>query len=141
MKQNAVAVVVALMACTAGMAQSYSIDWHSIAGGGGTSTGGGYTLSGTVGQAEAGGTLSGGDYTLQGGFWPGVIVTTSGEVPQLFIQASGQGVTVSWAPATAGFVLEMSAELGDAEWSQAPAGNPVLVPAVESATFYRLRKN
>jgi hypothetical protein len=141
MKRILLTMVAALLTGLAALAQSYSIDWHAIAGGGGTSTGGEYSLSGTVGQAEAGGTLSGGDYTLQGGFWPGLIVTTSGEVPQLFIQASGQGVTVSWAPLTPGFVLEMSAELGQAEWSPAPSGNPVLVPATDNATFYRLRKN
>jgi hypothetical protein len=31
-------------------------------------TGGGYTLGGTIGQADAG-TLVGGGYTLNGGFW------------------------------------------------------------------------
>ena len=48
----------------------YSIDWYTIDGGGGTSTGGPYVLSGTVGQADAG-RSSGGDYVLGGGFWPG----------------------------------------------------------------------
>ena len=52
-------------------AQQYSIDWSSIDGGGGTSTGGVYAVTGTIGQPDAG-TLSGGAYTLQGGFW-GVI--------------------------------------------------------------------
>lgn len=49
-------------------AQTYSIDWHTIDGGGGTSTGGGYSLSGTIGQPDAG-SMSGGGYTLGGGFW------------------------------------------------------------------------
>ena len=49
----------------------YTIDWFTVAGGGGTSSGGSYTASGTIGQSDAG-TLSGGSYTLQGGFWPGV---------------------------------------------------------------------
>ena len=31
-------------------AQTYSIDWFKIAGGGGTSTGGVYSVSGTIGQ-------------------------------------------------------------------------------------------
>ena len=34
--------------------QSYAIDWHTIDGGGGTSTGGVYSVSGTIGQAGAG---------------------------------------------------------------------------------------
>ena len=40
----------------------------TVDGGGGQSTGGGYTLNGTLGQPDAG-TLSGNAYTLQGGFW------------------------------------------------------------------------
>jgi hypothetical protein len=35
-------------------AQSYSIDWYKVAGGGGVSTGGVYSVSGTIGQPEAG---------------------------------------------------------------------------------------
>ncbi|MCS6847298.1 MAG: hypothetical protein RMN52_06230 [Anaerolineae bacterium] len=45
-------------------------------GGGATfSTGGGYELGGTIGQADTG-ALTGDGYTLQGGFWtqPGALV-------------------------------------------------------------------
>lgn len=49
-------------------AQSYAITWWTVDGGGGTSSGGAYTLSGTVGQPDAG-VISGGDYILTGGFW------------------------------------------------------------------------
>src|SRR3989442_10530644 len=48
-------------------AQNYSIDWFTIDGGGGTSTGGVYSVSGTIGQPAAG-HLSGGNYTIDGGF-------------------------------------------------------------------------
>ncbi len=48
---------------------AFSIPWWRVAGGGGTSDGGNYTLSGTAGQAEAGGTMRGSGYTLAGGFW------------------------------------------------------------------------
>ena len=49
----------------------YELSWYSIDGGGGMfSTGGGYSLGGTIGQPDAG-TLSGGSYALQGGFWSG----------------------------------------------------------------------
>lgn len=46
----------------------FTLDWWTVDGGGGTSSGGGYTLSGTIGQADAG-TYSGDGYTLYGGFW------------------------------------------------------------------------
>jgi hypothetical protein len=50
----------------------YDLTWSSIDGGGTMfSTGGGYSLGGTIGQPDAG-LLSGGGYTLGGGFWGGV---------------------------------------------------------------------
>lgn len=52
-------------------AGSYSLDWWSVDGGGGqTSSGLNYQLTGTLGQPDAG-WASGGTYTLQSGFWPG----------------------------------------------------------------------
>jgi hypothetical protein len=49
----------------------YDLTWSTIDGGGYTfSTGGSYSLGGTVGQPDAGG-LTGGGYTLGGGFWGG----------------------------------------------------------------------
>jgi hypothetical protein len=50
------------------LAQNYSIDWFTVDGGGGTSTGGVFSLSGTIGQPDAG-HLGGGDFALDGGFW------------------------------------------------------------------------
>lgn len=57
---------------------SYNLTWNTVDGGGWMfSTGGTYSLGGTIGQADAG-TLSGGGYVLQGGFWspPGYLVYT-----------------------------------------------------------------
>ena len=48
----------------------YRIDWYTIDGGGGTSSGGPYVLTGTIGQPDAD-WASGGTYELLGGFWPG----------------------------------------------------------------------
>ena len=54
----------------------YSIDWHTIDGGGGTSAGGTYELSGTIGQHDAGpaAAMSGGTFELVGGFWPATLI-------------------------------------------------------------------
>ena len=63
------------LVCALGIASAgpaYSIEWSTIDGGGGTSTGGVYTLSGTIGQHDASGALTGGVYAIEGGFWPGV---------------------------------------------------------------------
>jgi len=48
----------------------YTISWSTIDGGGGTSSGGPYTLTGTIGQPDAA-YSAGGSYELLGGFWPG----------------------------------------------------------------------
>jgi len=47
----------------------FVLSWWTVDGGGGQAmVGGPYTLSGTVGQADAA-TLTGGGFTLEGGFW------------------------------------------------------------------------
>ena len=50
---------------------NYEISWHTIDGGGGQSSGGTYTLTGTIGQHDASREMQGGEFTLSGGFWPG----------------------------------------------------------------------
>ncbi len=77
-------------------AQTYSIDWYKIAGGGGTSTGGTYNVSGTIGQPDAGGPMTGGNYSLTGGFWALISVVQSPGAPTLYISHSGNSVTVFW---------------------------------------------
>jgi hypothetical protein len=129
-----------LAGCHLATAQTnYAINWFTIDSGGGTSTGGVYAVSGTIGQPDAG-AMSGGNFTLQGGFWPGVIVPSTGEAPTLFIQWSGDSVILSWSPATPGFELEATADLAGAVWTAAPAGNPVTIPITSPARFYRLKK-
>jgi hypothetical protein len=62
----------------------YDLTWNSIDGGGTTfSIGGGYSLGGTIGQADAGAS-SGGSYSLRGGFWAGVPANYSAFVPVTF---------------------------------------------------------
>ena len=48
----------------------YKMDWHTIDGGGGTSSGEQYVVMGTIAQHDAA-YSEGGDYELLGGFWPG----------------------------------------------------------------------
>lgn len=126
-----------------GHAQSYSVDWWTIDGGGGTSTGGVYSVSGTTGQPDAGGPMTGGSYSIVGGFWvlPGAVQTVNG--PTLTITAAQPGYAlISWSPNTPGFVLQETPELSPANWvnSQSVATNPVVVPAALPAKLYRLFK-
>ena len=50
------------------LAESFDLSWRTIDGGGDTSIGGDYVLSGTIGQPDAG-AMTGGDFELAGGFW------------------------------------------------------------------------
>lgn len=83
--RNLIAVIGLVLALSVGaslaLAQSggsYDLTWNTVDGGGATfSTGGSYSLGGTIGQAEAG-ELSGGSYTLVGGFWGSVAATVFG---------------------------------------------------------------
>ncbi len=51
-------------------AGGYDLSWWTVDGGGGRSSGGAYTLRGTVGQPDAG-EMTGGSFRLVGGFWGG----------------------------------------------------------------------
>jgi hypothetical protein len=46
---------------------AFDLSWWSVDGGGGKSTGGGYTLQGAAGQADAG-QMRGGNFSLSGGY-------------------------------------------------------------------------
>ena len=124
-------------------AQTYSIDWYKIAGGGGTSTGGVYSVSGTVGQQDAGGPMTNGQYSVTGGFWALPIAVQTTNAPTLAIIPAAPGwATISWTPPTPGFVLQQTTSLAPTNWTNSPSGatNPITVPAVPPAKFYRLNK-
>jgi hypothetical protein len=127
----------------AASAQNYSIDWFTIDGGGGTSTGGVYSVTGTIGQPDAGGPMTGGNYSLTGGFWVLPFVVQTPGTPLLTIVPFGPGqARISWAPNTPGFVLQENTDLNTANWVNSPSGasNPVTVPATLPVKSYRLRK-
>jgi hypothetical protein len=70
----ALALLILATAVSAQLAgPAYDLSWNTVDGGGGTSTGGTFTLSGTIGQPDASGPLTGGTFSLSGGFWPGAI--------------------------------------------------------------------
>ena len=129
---------------TTAFGQSFSIDWHTIDGGGGVSAGGVFSVNGTIGQPDAGGPMTGGPYSVVGGYWALPIGVPTPGLPTLLIVHGAPGfATLSWSPATPGFVLQQSDSLAPSSWSDAPsgAGNPVTVSAtLLPGKFYRLRK-
>jgi hypothetical protein len=123
--------------------QSYAINWHTIDGGGGTSTGGVYSVSSTIGQPDAGPTMTNGQYSVTGGFWVLHTAVQTTNAPTLTIDSATPGnATVSWTPDTPGWVLQETGSLAPANWTNSPSGatNPITVPATAPARFYRLFK-
>lgn len=143
------AILLGLMAacwCLPALGQQYTVEWYKIAGGGGTSTGSVFSVSGTIGQADAGGPMSGGGFSLSGGFWAGVDSTAAPGVPQLTISHSGNNVVVSWPSLPAGFRLQQNTNLLNAAgWTPcaAPVGTTngvcsVTLASVSTRLFFRL---
>jgi len=122
---------------------NYSVDWFTVDGGGGTSTGGVYSVSGTIGQPDASvTTMSSGSYSVTGGFWAIYAVQTPG-APTLTIAPAGAGqATISWTPASTNWVLQENLNLTTTNWVNSPSGwtNPIVVPATLPQKFYRLNK-
>jgi hypothetical protein len=54
--------------------QTFDLTWNTIDDGGGTSSGGTFTMTATIGQPDTGVTMTGGPFEFVGGFWPGVSV-------------------------------------------------------------------
>ena len=131
---------------TAVHAQSFSIDWFTIAGGGGTSTGGVYSVSSTIGQSDAA-PMSGGNFSLEGGFWSIIAAVQTPGAPLLrVVLTSTNTVIVAWPAPSTGFSLQQNAALGSTNWlgvtnSQALVGSEtqVLISMPAGNRFYRLK--
>ncbi len=108
----AVALAVVLAAGAAALAPvgggDFDLTWHTIdGGGGGSSTGGGFELAGTIGQHDAGPVMTGGTFELRGGFWP------ASSLPPCPADLNGDGAVG---------ILDLLALL--AAWGTDPGGPP-----------------
>jgi hypothetical protein len=138
------AVVLSLGAVLAAAAQNYSINWYAVAGGGGMSTNGSYSVNGTIGQADAG-TMSGGNYAVDGGYWSVNVVQTPG-APALTITTLGTGVLVSWPSSATNYTLQQNLTLTNAAgWANfggtISSNGPVMSTTITSpigALYFRL---
>jgi hypothetical protein len=114
-------------------------------GGGGTSTGGVYSVTGTIGQPDAGGPMTGGPYSLTGGFWALYAVQVPGApFLRIFLTATNTAV-VSWPSPAAGWDLQQTTNLVTTNWippleSVADDGTNrfIIVSPPAGNRFYRL---
>jgi hypothetical protein len=137
-----------LVAACAQAQTNYSIVWSTMDGGGGTSTGGVYTVSGTIGQPDAGQqTMTGGDYSLAGGFWSFLAIQTTG-APHLWVmRTTTNTVCVWWAASDTGWQLEATTNLATngSVWTGCShvtnGANCVYIESPPAGRkFYRLKK-
>jgi hypothetical protein len=131
-------------------AQTYSIGWYKVAGGGGTSSGtnGGtvYSVSGTIGQQDASSAMTGGAYSLTGGFWSLISLVQTPGAPILTIKLSGGSAIVSW-PDTGSYTLQQNSNLAvPADWTNsgytvttnANGTNSITITPPAGNLFFRL---
>src|SRR5689334_21378005 len=118
MKTFALSILTAFGLALGAAAQSYLIDWFTIDGGGGTSTGGVFSVSGTIGQPDAG-HMSGGNYTLDGGFWGILAAIQTPGSPLLRVErTSTNTVVVAWPSGTTGFSQQQTSDVSNgAGWT------------------------
>jgi hypothetical protein len=140
-----IAVSFALLLAFSAFTQ-YSIDWHTIDGGGGISTGGVYSVSGTIGQHDAGGPMTGGNYSVVGGFWSLYAVQTPG-APALRIFLTGTNTAiVAWPAPSTGWTLQSNTNLVSTNWvnvtnaiAVVASENQVTIAPPAGNRFFRLK--
>jgi hypothetical protein len=139
------AILLSAIMASEAPAQNYSIDWFTIAGGGGSSTGSVYTVSGTIGQsAGSGAAMAGGNYSLTGGFWAIYAVQTEG-APLLTISRTNNSMMVFWPATSTNWMLQQNANLSSTNWITAPetimdngTSKYIIVSQPAGNQFYRL---
>ena len=120
------------------------MNWYKIAGGGGTGTGGNYSLNGTIGQHDASTPMTSSNYSLVGGFWSILAVQSPG-LPNLVIQyITPNSVQVSW-PTTGNYTLQQNGDLTAGSWAAtgytittANGTNSITISPPSGNLFFRL---
>ncbi len=127
---------------------AFELSWFTIGGGGGTSTGGVFAVSGTIGQPDANTQpMTNGTFSLTGGFWS-LFAVQMPDAPLLTLALTGTNTAlVSWPVTALSFQLQenMDLTLTDA-WAAVTqpavtngAQISVTVPASMGTKFFRLK--
>ena len=127
---------------------AYNLAPRTFSGGGGTSHGGSYAVSGSIGLPDAGPVLSGGAYSLRGGFWNmQMAIAATGEIPSIVIEhSSNDQILIRWAAQGGDWILQQTETLPGG-WTSAV--EPVTSNGAEEAVvispsgrerFFRLTK-
>lgn len=147
MRRSILTLCVLCLCAGVARAQNFSIDWFTIDGGGGTSTGGVYSVTGTIGQPDAG-HMSGGNFTLDGGFW-GIFaaIQTPGAPALRVLKSSTNTVVVAWPASSTTYSLQQNPVANNAgTWASVTNvpvvvgnENQVIIAPPQGNRFYRLK--
>ena len=138
-----------LWLCCAQARAQFAIDWFTLDGGGGTSTGGVFSVSGTVGQPDANSPpMTGGAFSLTGGFWSLFSTVQTPGAPTLSILLTPTNTAmVYWPYPSTGFNLQQHTNLITTNWIAATGTvtnngviNYLIVNPPAGNRFYRLSK-
>jgi hypothetical protein len=145
--QNGVGVAaVFFLSASLSSAQTFMLEGAALSGGGGPTTGGAFSLNGTIGQ-PATDSSRGGEFTLQSGLWSAFATEPPGDIPSLRIARSGWNIVLAWPDPSSGFQLQESLSVASPNWMSVN-----VVPAVvgsekqvtqtlaPGARFYRLHR-
>jgi hypothetical protein len=147
MKRIPLAILVFIMLSGAAHAQTYSIDWHKISGGGaGADSNAVYSLTGSIGQQDAGIATNSGVYSITGGFEAVFAIETPG-APVLSLNLTAtNSVIVSWPSPSSGFNLQATSDLNSTNWAAASqtvtdtgAVKYIIVNPTSGSLFFRLK--
>lgn len=126
-------------------AQDYSIPWSTSDAGGGASSGGSYSLHGTIAQTDAADTSAGAQFSMSAGFWSISVFAEPGPLYSAYEPPhEGEGETLLYLwwflPQPPGTVLERSTDLENWEVIRlADEETQHIVPSAETRGYFRLR--
>lgn len=133
----------------------FEISSWTVAGGGGVSSGGGFEVTGTIGQPVTAPRLTGGCWSVDPGFWSAYAVVGTPGAPVLSIRLHSFNLArVSFHPGCGDWVLQYATELGEPPtptlWTDDAASNLVAdgedlvrdfhIPSWGPRLFFRLRR-
>lgn len=126
------------------LAQDKAVESAVISGGGGSSSGSRFQVTGTIGQVDASvSRMAGTRFGVQGGFHALIAIQTPG-APELSIRVSGGQVVVSWPDEVEGWILQESGKVGPAAaWSSSigVTDNRLTLGLPTGNRFYRLQRS
>lgn len=137
---------VLLLTSALSLPAQFSVNWATISGGGGRSSGGVHSIQASIGQPAPGASGAGG-YSLQAGFWATpVVMQTPGAPPLRIARIDTNTVLLAWPVTSTTFTLQVNNDLATTNWSTVanPANlvgseNQVAIPFSAAPRFYRLQ--